>query len=514
MSPPAPAGARRVGPGPPLLAWALVCGLCAAPYVRAQLRAGPGRAFVGAFYFVDDVYNYFGYVEQAARGAFLFHNKVALEPHAPSLVNLEWWGLGRVSALLGGRPLLAWWLFGIAGPLAFVLVIDAWLRRAGLPPTHRLPALLLVLLGGGFGGVLYLLRWPPRFSALDMSTGLFPFVELVANPHFVLGTTLLMASLLGLLAGGRRGTAAGLALATVAGLVRPYDLVMVVAIFSASVAVLHPLSQWPRRLLPLLALLPVVAYLGWVFYFQAAYRIFAAEAYAPPPVRWLAVALLPALALAAGSRPWPAPAPEAGRARVLLWCWIGVAFTLAVLRPVSFSLQFMVGVGVPLLALAALGLSRYRPAVTLAAAALLASSAAVVLRGLNTDQPLWLVPRERMEAARGLGRACRPGELAMAPRDIGLYALALAPCTPYASHPAIPGAPLRAAEVAAFYGSWTPAQRSAFLDARHIATVVLPPDDPALWLDRPAAFRQVVGGPEAGYAVYRRVVPVSQPAAP
>jgi len=499
---------------PALLAWALVAGLYSAPYLRAQLRPPPGHVFLGSFYFVDDVYNYLGYAQQAADGAFLFHNKLTLEPHAPALINLEWWLLGRVSALLGERPLLAWRLLGLTASLALVLLVDAWLRRAGLPRTHRLPALMLVLLGGGLGGLFYTLQWPPRLDPLDLSAGLFPSIELLANPHFVCGTALLMGALLLLVRGGRRATAGGVGLAAAAGLVRPYDLVMAVAIFGTAAALTETPRRLAARLLPLVGLLPVVVYDGWVFYVQTAYRVFAAEEYAVPPLRALAIALAPALALAVAARPWPAPDEDARRTRVVLWAWVVAGLAVVALRPVSFSLQFLVGIGVPLLALAALGLSRHRPWVTLAATLALCSSAVVALRVLSSDQPRWFAPAARVEAARALREACRPGEIALAPHDVGLYALAYSSCSPYVSHPVMQGAARRNEEVRAFYSEWDPAQRSAFLDAHGIAALVLPRDGGPVeaWLGPGTPFRPLDGRDErSAFAVYRRREPSGRP---
>lgn len=510
-SPPAGTALGTEGDGgawplaPALLAWALLAGLCAAPYARAALRPPPGHTFVGTFYYVEDVYNYLGYAQQAEDGAFLFRNKLTLEPHGPALINVEWWLVGRLSALLGGRMLLAWRVVGLLASLPFVLLIDAWLRRAGIPPGHRLPALLLVLLGGGLGGLFNTLGWPRALNPLDMSTGLFPFVELLANPHFVCGSALLMGALLLLFRGGARSTAGGVALAGLAGLVRPYDMVMIVMVFGLTVVLTEP-RRAVRRLLPLLGLLPVVVYVGWVFYVNTAYRVFGAEAYERSWTREIAYALAPGLLVALATRSWRTGDTGQRRARVLLGVWLTCAVLIGVLRPVTFSLQFMVGVGVPLLGLAALGLTRFPAWVTAASILLLGSSAATALRVWTAGEGPWFVPRARLESARALGAACHAGEVAMAPPDIGLYALAFAPCSPYVSHPVMQDAARHAAEAVAFYGAAPPAARAAFLDARSIAAVLLPRDAPvesALGRDTP--FRRADGGrAQAGFDVYRR----------
>ena len=164
---------------------------------------------MGFFFFSDDMHNYLSYAQQAEDGSFLFRNKLVPLPHPAILVNLEWWTVGRLSLLLGRRPFLAYALLGAFASFLFVLAGDRWLRAAGLPDTHRLPALLLVFFGGGVGGLRFRFLDVPPGRCLDLGTGLFPYIEALANPHFVLGTTLLAAGLLAFARGGPRGTSWG-----------------------------------------------------------------------------------------------------------------------------------------------------------------------------------------------------------------------------------------------------------------------------------------------------------------
>lgn len=492
---------------PVLFAFLVVTALTVTPYVRAALAPPPGTAFVGSFYFTNDVYHYLSYVEQAEGGAFLFRSKLTLEPHAPALVNLEWWLAGRLSALLGRRPMLGWRLLGVPAALALLWLADRWLRRAGLPDTHRLPALLLVALGAGAGGLLYWLGWTRRINPVDLSTGLFPFLEMLTNPHFVVGTVLVCGALLALERGGRRATALGVALTFLAGLVRPYDLVLIVLARAVAVALTEPLRRWVPLLLPFLALVPVVAYNYWVFYLNPAFRVLSAPSYPVPFAAALAIAVAPALVLAALALPVPAPDEGARRARAHLWAWIAAAILVIAARPVSYSLQFLVGIGVPLLALGAIALSR-RPAwVTLAALALLSSTPLVALWIVTRNDPRWFVPASRKQAASGLRTACRPSDIALAPPDVGLWAIGLSPCSSFVSHPVMPDFNRRTTEAREFYTQWQPAVRAGFLEFHCIAALALPEDagdSPAGWLGPATPFRRVAAGP--GYGIYRRDV--------
>lgn len=506
MPDPPPAATRRKALA---LAAALVLAATGLPYVSAELWPPPGTRFTGAFYFKPDVYNYLSYVEQAEDGAFLFLNKLHPAPHRPGLVNLEWWLAGRMSALLGGRPMLAWRLLGVPAAILLVLLAEAWLRRAGLPATHRLPALLLVSFGCGLGGVLAHLGWPSRaYNHLDLSTGLFPFMELLTNPHFVAGTVLLAAALLALSHGTGRATALGVLLVTLLGLVRPYDVAVAVLARVTAVAFTEPLRRWPARLLPLLGLAPVTAYNYWVFYRHPGFRLLAAYEYVVPVLLPLALALGPSLALALLSLRVPAAGADERRARAHLWSWVAVALAVVLARPFSYALQFLVGIGLPLLALAALGLSRWRPRVTVLATAALSSTAIAALVIVSQSPAVWYVEPWRLEAASALDAVCRPGRIALAPPDIGLYSLSRASCSPFVSHPVMPAYERRVREAQGFYESWPPRVRAAFLDTYCVSALVLPPDlgeAPAAWLGEGTSFRRA-GGSES-YSVYARTVP-------
>jgi hypothetical protein len=488
----------------------LVFLLLAAVSVSLALRAGVapprGTVFVGTFYYVDDFYNYLGYVEQAERGSVVFRNKLADPGLPPSLVNLEWLGVGWLSALLGGRPLLAYRLFGLLALAALVLGIDRWLARSGLPPERRLAGLLLVATGGGLGGLLVALGLLPGERALDVRTGAFPFVESVANPHFVAGTALLLAALGAYAAGhGRRGAALG----TLLGLVRPYDAALLAGVEGLAVLLSVPAREWPRRLLPVLALGPVLAYDAWLFLAGPGFSVFSSPRYAAlgPAPGDLALALGPAALLALTAL--RLRGMEGGAHRLRLALWAALALLVVLLRPVSFSLQLVVGVGVPLLALAAVGLARRPRGVLEGTVPPMAVTAAVVTWLCAAPSPSRHVPAERWRAALVLREACRPGDVALAPADIGLFAGGLSSCWPYVSHAAAPDHDARAASVARFYGEAGPEERAELLDRACVAHVVLPEGAPPGWLGPATPFRPraTTPGPGERLVVHSRGTP-------
>jgi hypothetical protein len=491
--PPAPRVNPAEGWKPVILVVLLLAALSTAPYVRAFLSPPTGRAFVGFFWFDDDAYNYLSFVQQAEAGAALFQNKLLLEDHPAVLFNLEWWTVGVVSRLLGGHPLAAYRVFGLGALVALVLGIDRWLIRAGLPMSHRLAALLLVTTGAGLGGVRFLLGAPLE-RCLDLTAGFFPVLEVLSNPHFVAGTALLLWALLAHAGTGTRSFLAAAVLGTALGLTRPYDLAVLAAIRTAVVALTEPLRAWWRHAAAMAALLPVIAYDYWVFYRQPSFTFYAEAEYQFPTRVDLAWALGPAAALAmvavgvraGGIVPAIAAfrAGSAGVARLHFAAWCGIAVVLFVLRPVHFSLQFLVGAGLPLLALAAVGLGRLPVRYTMAATLALSTTAMAAV--WLTLQPTLgaYVPAERFALAWDLRRDCRAGDRLVAPADIGLWAGGFTACRAFTSHAIEPAHAERVEAVRMFYEQGDPAGRAAFLERVCATHVVLPAFRPAAhWVD-------------------------------
>jgi hypothetical protein len=500
---------------PVVFACVLVLAVTLAPYAVAVYRPPPGMTFIGTFYYGSDFLNYLSYVQQAEEGAFLFRNRLLLDEHAPALVNLEWWLVGMMSRLLGGRPLLAYRLFAVFAAFGFFFVTDRWLRRLGLSDAHRLPALLLMATGGGLGGLLFTLAGRPLERCLDIYAGLFPFLGLLTNPHFTAGTTLfLLALLLFETARTARGQLDAVAVATVLALVRPYDLVVLVVVRTASVLVQERPRSWFAALLPLAGLLPVVVYLYWLFYRNPAFAFYASAPYPFPPLLDFMWALAPAVAFAVPGMLRSVP-DEVRSTRTPLVAWAVFGLLFLFFRPVPFSLQFFVGIGMPLLALAALAVGNRPPRATLLLADLFSTSALAVLAFVTKPNSWWFVPREDMAVVRALRTMCRPGDIVFAPASIGVLAYGLTPCRAFVAHGIDPRYREKVEAVQKF-GSLSPEERAAFLDAQRITHLVLPGDAgprPVEWLGAGTAFGRhaVVAGGQV-LSLYVRTPP--SPASP
>lgn len=489
--------------------WLVLAALTSVPYLRAALEPPPGYRFTGTFHWIDDFYHYVSYVQQSEDGRFLFTNKLSLDKPDPALVNLEWWLVGKLSRVLGRRPFLAYRIFALGALAGLLWAADRCLGAAGLPPPLRLPALLLVGLGGGLGGLLFELTPLPAFRCADLSVGLFPFLEALANPHWLVATWLLLECLLAFArARSWRHALVATLLATTLALVRPYDFVMLVAVHAVAVLLREPRSSWLRRSLDLVGLLPVVLYCYWVYYRVPAFASFAAMPYAMPATLDFLLAFAPALALAlAGQLAARAPDPLALRPR--LWTWWVLGLLMLSLRPVNFSQQFAVGLGLPLLLLGALALPQLRPALQLAVPLGMATTAAVALAIVLRGDPHWFVPAVRIDTALALRASCRPDAVVMSPEDIGLYTIGLTACRALVSHEWAPHFEERRAAAVAFYGQASASERVRLLDRWGVTHLVLPGDpglSPDAWLGSGSGFRQVarVGRPATLVSVYAR----------
>jgi len=492
-----------------VLAWLLLTSLTSLPYLLAHYLPPPGRAFQGFFFFTDDQQVYLSNSQQAEDGAFLFRNKLVSEPHEPALVNLEWWLVGVLSRILGRRPFLAYRIVGALAALLLFFVLSRWLRRGGLPDDRLFPALLLLALGGGFGGLLYAAGWLPVGRCLDLSTGLFPFVGLVGNPHFTVATTLFLGSLLSLSESSLRGQALGILLGSALALTRPYDFVLLVGLRGAFVALRYPPREWLARLCAMAGFLPAVSLNYWLFYRNSAFAFYAKTPYEFPATLDFAIALLPVAIVATALWRARAPGQAAWEIHLQLLLWMGFGLFVVLLHPVHYSLQFLMGIGVPLLMSAAIGLSRMGPRALWITIAALGTTPIVTLHLLLQPMPAWYPLRERVEVAYALRPVCRIGDLVLAPADVGLLIGTLTGCKAYVSHEIQPAFPARTVELQRFYGAQDPTERAALLDRHCIRVLVLPGDDDeraSRWLPPETTFRRAlaVGAGGRAISVYAR----------
>lgn len=503
----APVGAWIRRDRPVLLAWLLLLLTTATPYIVAALAPPRDTTFTGFFFYSDDQFNYLAHSQQAENGSFLFRNKLLLTPHEPGLLNIEWWLVGRLSAILGGSPLLANRLITAPLLLLFLLAIDRWLCRLGLASELRLSGLLLVAFGGGSGWLLHVVFGRDLGQCPDIATGLYPFQLSLSNSHFLFGITILVWAFL--LADDARPSRrwAAILLATVVGLSRPYDMISFGLVRGAAVLVGTPWRRWLSGMLPLFGLLPAALLNYWMFYRGPSHGFYAAIPYVFPPALHFLIALLPPalLLLPALLRGWR---PREGGALLLATAlWLAFVGCMVIFRPLEFWAQFVVGAAVPLLVVAAVAFSSFGARALRMAGASVAGNAVFLTWLVLQPTSRTFAPAEQVAAARAFRIACQSGDLALAPPLVGLWLSAYSACTPYVSHAAAPANAVRLDVVNGFYGDADPEARRRILESLHVRHVLLPGDAPAptRWLGTAPFFRRLtVGSGTHALSIYTR----------
>ena len=279
-------------------------------------------------------------------------------------------------------------------------------------------------------------------------------------------------------------------------LVRPYDFVLLVLVRGMAVLVARarpalagawlPLARAaPGGGLPLLALLPRTRP-------SPSTR---ARRTSSLPSRTSCGPSVPRCSSPLGGRLRRAADESSRRARVHLALWAGLALLVIVARPVSFSLQFLVGLGFPLLALGALGLAAASsPPSPCWPRSPSPSTFGVALHFMLTPAPTGSPGRDTMALVETL-RGPPAG------RATSCSLLPTSGSSPMASPPAAPScrtasarattSESRSSSASARCG---PRDRRALLDRYNVRHLVLPGDagpTAAIWLGEEAGWTQV-----------------------
>jgi len=446
----------------------------AVPWKRAWRAPPEGRAFAGTFLFQDDHLQYLSFVEQAARGEWLFVNKFDPRPQRPFLFNAGWWAAGRLAALLRLPIPVAWFLWGLVAAALLVLGARRLLAIGGRSGAALDTATLLVLLGGGLGWAR-LAAGVPWSQVADLSFAFFPWLQLEAGAHGTLGTALLLWALALHLEWRRDGRPKGrwIVVGTLLGLTRPFDLATFLLVVLA-VSLVETMRGRPQAspdrhggtrgelvaAFELLWLAPVLVYDAMTFALHPSFASWSGgqNSVPLPGVGALAWALGPAAALGA-------VALAKGRAepalRTTVGVWILVAGALFA-SGLGFASQFANSLGTALLLALALGApGRWLPALVLA---LCPTSFVLCARAL-APVPESFPPRDYWLVSERLAGLCAPGDVLFAPSDPSLFVAALTPChTAFGHRVLTPSFERRAAESEVFFAEATPARwRASYL---------------------------------------------------
>jgi len=186
-----------------LLFAAAIAAMSLLPYLLAYLWTPPGHHFAGFFFIADDATTYLAKMREGADGAWLWNDPYTSEPHGGVFLFGFYLLFGHLAGLLHLPMIAAYHLAGITGAIALVLAAERLCRRL-LPPDRANLGLVLIVLGSGAGFLAQAVGNPAifgsRVEALDLHLPeLSGWYSILAIPHFVWATALIMVALLGLL---------------------------------------------------------------------------------------------------------------------------------------------------------------------------------------------------------------------------------------------------------------------------------------------------------------------------
>ena len=313
------------------------------PYWLAERNAPAGYVFSGQVAYAPDQNMYFSFISQARDGAFLFNNKVTAIRNEPAFLNIEYWLVGTLQRVLGMSENMVYQVWRMLGMIFLALGFARLTRVTLSSEKRRLTAFALFFLSGGFGFLFAFLERMGlvqgdtlQAGIIDARYGMVPLQQLVTNPHFSLPHGLLLIAYSLFLEGERSRSIgkyvySGLMFALI-GLIRPYDLIppfLILPLYTLSVdGFKFSMRTIWQRALPLIFILPVLAYNLWLFRYHDIFKYWSLQGHnagkLPGPVwHYMAYGVVGVLA---AIRLFQARKQGIGRTGIFLLLWFGLTF--------------------------------------------------------------------------------------------------------------------------------------------------------------------------------------------
>lgn len=348
--------------------WALVTlAISLVPYLIGWMRETPDLKFTGILFNSIDVNAYLAVMQEGWRGHWLMTLPYTVEPHPPMFLYEFYIVIGNVSRWLGLSPLAGYHVFRLLGGLWMFAAAYDYLKLHLRWPAARQIAFALLCLGSGLGWLMQAVipAGPEGISGIDFwLMDAYAFFSLLQAPHFVFAWALAL-TLLSTLSRSAFGLGrynplwaflAGAALAVIHPKVTP--------MIGIAAAVTAFMFVWLIRARARAVLLTLIA-AGVGVSIPAAYYAYSIQSspivaalarqditMSPPVVYYaLGYGVVSMLALIGV---WPVIKYRRARELPLL-IWPLVAVGMLYL-PVQIQRRFILGVQVPLVALAGIGL--------------------------------------------------------------------------------------------------------------------------------------------------------------
>jgi hypothetical protein len=429
----------------PLVIIVIVLVAVSAPYLYASRMGGETYVFGGFLINPLDGNSYLAKMYQGWQGDWRYQLAFTLEPGEGAYLFLFYLFLGHLARWLNAPLLLVFHLVRLLGALTLLIVLWRFCISLFLETRTRRWAYALAALGSGVGWLLIPFG---AFTADFWVAEAYPFLSAFANPHFTFGLALVLWQIIPV---ARRWWSRALA-ALLLSVINPFGVVIVLIVLGGTLGVRILLARLGRAsfqlrapLVDLVAVLlgglPVLVYDVWVTYTDPVFAAWDAQNLTPSPPLWdTVISLSPALLFALIGAGWlikqkrrpegNTPSPLAEQSWLIPPVWAGLGLVLLYL-PFSLQRRFMIGLYVPMAALAVVGVDalaklrrRFRLGMILVLAVSLLTNVVVLLSGLygaRTHDPAIYLTAGEADALAWIEEHIPEDALILASPEMGMF---------------------------------------------------------------------------------------------
>ncbi len=344
------------------------------PYLAAYANAGSLR-FSGFLFNLADAASYLAKMRQGYDGQWLYRLAFTENPGPGALLFPYYFLLGHLAWIFRLPLIVVWHIARLTGAVIFLLVAWEFFGRIGLAARTRAVAWFLTALGSGFGFLAVILLH--GFTSDMWVAEYIPFLGILTNAHFPLASALLL--LLVMRVAAPSGTPAVRALLITGGIgallgaIQPFVILPAGLAMAAWIGIRRmidgrfPVGAMAGLAAAGLGMLPWVAYDFWITQTLPNFAAWFAQNQTITKPLWdVGLSLgLPGLIVAYLFLRWLlAPGRVGGKIRsipsgtLLLGLWLAINLVL-LYAPISLQRRLMMGLWIPLAALAAPVIERW-----------------------------------------------------------------------------------------------------------------------------------------------------------